>query len=40
MTMRGVQNQNSRTTTSRFRGAFQNTATRTEFLKLISENLS
>ena len=40
MMMRGVQKQNSRTTTSGFRGAFENMETRTEFLKLISENLS
>ena len=40
MMMRGVQKQNSRTTTSGFRGAFKNIETRTEFLKLISENLS
>ena len=40
MMMRGVQKQNSRTTTSGFRGAFQNIETRTEFLKLISEKLS
>jgi len=40
MMMRGVQKQNSKTTTSGFRGAFQNIETRTEFLKLISEKLS
>jgi GTP cyclohydrolase I len=40
MMMRGVQKQNSVTTTSGFRGAFRNMETRTEFLKLISENLS
>jgi len=40
MMMRGVQKQNSRTTTSGFRGAFENIETRTEFLKLISEKLS
>ncbi len=40
MMMRGVQKQNSVTTTSGFRGAFKNMETRTEFLKLISENLS
>jgi GTP cyclohydrolase I len=40
MMMRGVQKQNSVTTTSGFRGAFKNIETRTEFLKLISENLS
>ena len=40
MMMRGVQKQNSTTTTSGFRGAFKNMETRTEFLKLISEKLS
>ena len=40
MMMRGVQKQNSVTTTSGFKGAFQNIETRTEFLKLISESLS
>ncbi|WP_353778494.1 GTP cyclohydrolase I FolE [Winogradskyella sp. 3972H.M.0a.05] len=40
MMMRGVQKQNSVTTTSGFRGAFQNLETRNEFLKLISEKLS
>lgn len=40
MMMRGVQKQNSVTTTSGFRGAFENMETRTEFLKLISEKLS
>ena len=40
MMMRGVQKQNSVTTTSGFRGAFKNMETRTEFLKLISEKLS
>ena len=40
MMMRGVQKQSSVTTTSGFRGAFQNIETRTEFLKLISEKLS
>lgn len=40
MMMRGVQKQNSVTTTSGFKGAFQNIETRTEFLKLISEKLS
>ena len=40
MMMRGVQKQNSVTTTSGFRGAFQNMETRNEFLKLISEKLS
>lgn len=36
MMMRGVQKQNSATTTSGFRGAFKNQETRNEFLKLIS----
>jgi GTP cyclohydrolase I len=40
MMMRGVQKQNSVTTTSGFRGAFENMETRSEFLKLISEKLS
>ncbi len=40
MMMRGVQKQNSVTTTSGFRGAFQNQETRNEFLKLISQKLS
>jgi len=40
MMMRGVQKQNSVTTTSGFRGAFKNIETRTEFLKLISTSLS
>ncbi len=40
MMMRGVQKQNSTTTTSGFRGAFKNIETRTEFLKLISDKLS
>ena len=40
MMMRGVQKQNSTTTTSGFRGAFKNTETRDEFLKLISSRLS
>lgn len=40
MMMRGVQKQNSVTTTSGFRGAFKNIETRTEFLKLISSSLS
>ncbi len=40
MMMRGVQKQNSTTTTSGFRGAFENMETRTEFLKLISSSLS
>ena len=40
MMMRGVQKQNSTTTTSGFRGAFKDTDTRNEFLKLISSRLS
>lgn len=40
MMMRGVQKQNSVTTTSGFRGSFQNMETRNEFLKLISQKLS
>ncbi len=39
MMMRGVQKQNSSTTTSAFYGEFQKQATRTEFLKLISKKL-
>jgi GTP cyclohydrolase IA len=39
MMMRGVQKQNSSTTTSAFTGAFQQMETRTEFLKLISMKL-
>lgn len=40
MMMRGVQKQNSVTTTSGFRGQFEKQETRNEFLKLISEDLS
>ena len=40
MMMRGVQKQNSVTTTSGFRGDFKNIETRSEFLKLISNDLS
>ncbi|HKZ67619.1 MAG TPA: GTP cyclohydrolase I FolE [Chitinophagaceae bacterium] len=40
MMMRGVQKQNSETTTSAFDGEFQKNSTRTEFLKLISSDLS
>ena len=40
MMMRGVQKQNSVTTTSAFRGTFKNMETRNEFLKLISSKLS
>jgi GTP cyclohydrolase IA len=39
MMMRGVQKQNSTTTTSAFTGAFENAATRDEFLRLLSVNL-
>lgn len=40
MMMRGVQKQNSVTTTSGFRGQFEKIKTRNEFLKLISSDLS
>ena len=40
MMMRGVQKQNSTTTTSGFRGSFRETDTRNEFLKLITSSLS
>lgn len=40
MQMRGVQKQHSITTTSDFTGAFERVATREEFIKLISSNLS
>jgi GTP cyclohydrolase I len=40
MMMRGIQKQNSVTTTSGFRGQFQKIETRNEFLKLIEANLS
>jgi GTP cyclohydrolase I len=40
MMMRGVQKQNSTTTTSGFRGSFKEMDTRNEFLKLISSSLS
>lgn len=40
MMMRGVQKQNSLTTTSGFRGQFEKIETRNEFLKLISSDLS
>ncbi|MAZ29435.1 MAG: GTP cyclohydrolase I FolE [Cytophagaceae bacterium] len=40
MMMRGVQKQNSTTTTSGFRGQFEKQETRNEFLKLISSDLS
>jgi len=39
MMMRGVQKQNSVTTTSAFKGAFEDSSTRNEFLKLISSKL-
>ena len=39
MMMRGVQKQNSATTTSGFRGQFKKIETRNEFLKLISSDL-
>ena len=39
MMMRGVQKQNSSTTTSAFDGDFQKNSTRSEFLKLISSEL-
>lgn len=40
MMMRGVQKQNSVTTTSGFRGQFEKIETRSEFLRLISSKLS
>jgi GTP cyclohydrolase I len=40
MMIRGVQKQNSTTTTSGFRGQFEKIETRSEFLKLISSKLS
>ena len=40
MMMRGVQKQNSVTTTSAFYGEFEKNPTRSEFLKLISTRLS
>ena len=40
MMMRGIQKQNSVTTTSGFRGQFEHIETREEFLKLISSDLS
>jgi len=39
MMMRGVQKQNSVTTTSAFDGEFHKNSTRSEFLKLISASL-
>lgn len=40
MMMRGVQKQNSTTTTSGFRGSFKDTDTRNEFLKLVSSSFT
>lgn len=40
MQMRGVQKQNSITTTSAFTGEFENDRTRSEFLRLVAGNLS
>lgn len=40
MMMRGVQKQNSVTTTSAFDGAFENNTTRSEFLRLIGRKLN
>ena len=40
MMMRGVQKQNSRTTTSAFTGEFEKKATRDEFINLIQAKLS
>jgi len=40
MMMRGVQKQNSTTTTSAFSGQFLKNETRSEFLRLISSELS
>jgi GTP cyclohydrolase I len=40
MMMRGVQKQNSVTTTSAFYGEFQKNETRSEFIKLISSDLN
>ena len=37
--MRGVQKQNSATTTSAFTGEFKNVETRNEFLRLITASL-
>ncbi len=39
MMMRGVEKQNSSTTTSAFKGEFENHRTRSEFVKLITANL-
>ena len=40
MMMRGVEKQNSVTTTSAFCGAFEHEPTRSEFLRLLSSSLS
>lgn len=40
MQMRGIQKQNSVTTTSAFTGEFENDRTRSEFIRLIAANLS
>jgi GTP cyclohydrolase I len=40
MMMRGVQKQNSVTTTSAFKGEFKNVETRNEFINLLSANLN
>lgn len=40
MAMRGVQKQNSVTTTSAFTGSFQNNVTRSEFMRLITAELT
>lgn len=40
MQMRGIQKQNSTTTTSAFTGEFEKDKTRSEFIRLISSNLS
>ncbi|HLQ99168.1 MAG TPA: GTP cyclohydrolase I FolE [Sphingobacterium sp.] len=40
MAMRGVQKQNSVTTTSAFTGSFQNNVTRSEFMRLITADLT
>ncbi len=39
MMMRGIQKQNSVTTTSAFTGEFEKDATRSEFIKLITSKL-
>jgi GTP cyclohydrolase I len=40
MQMRGIQKQNSITTTSAFKGEFLQESTRSEFMKLITSNLN